>query len=92
MICLQKVFNLSHIVLFQISTVSVIPLLLLKQYKVAGNFIIGVNSQFITIKNSFIQRSQFFMNDLSKNSYTMYSDCLAVYRVQTVDDNYNYSL
>ena len=33
MICLQRVLNLSHIVIFQTSTVSAIPLLLLKQYK-----------------------------------------------------------
>ena len=29
------------------------------------------------------------VDGLSKNSYTMYTDCLDAYRVQTVDDNYN---
>ena len=45
----------------------------------------------MTTKNLLIKRSQFSINGLSKNLYAMYGDCLAVYRVQTVDDNYNYS-
>ena len=52
--------------------------------------ILDINSQFHDYKESIDKkRSQFLINGLSKNSYTMYSDCLDAYHVQTVDDNYN---
>ena len=70
--CLQGVFN---IVLFQTPAVSAIPLLLLEQYKCCsvGDFILGINRQFYNYDESFDKkRNHFFINDLSKNSYTMY--------------------
>ena len=57
-----------------------------------GDFIFGINSQFYNYTGSSDERKSVLINGLSKNSHTMYSNSLAVYRVQTVDDNYNYSL
>ena len=59
--------------------------LALNSTNVVGDFILGVNIQFHNF-------SQLLINSLLKNSHTMYSDCLAVYRVLTMADNYNYSL
>ena len=39
-------------------------------------------------KNLLIKRSQSLIYVLSKNSHTMYNDCLAVYRDQIVEDNF----
>ena len=44
-------------------------------------------TNFITTKNILIKRSQFLIHGFSKNSYTMYNDGLAVYRVRTVDSS-----
>ena len=49
-------------------------------------------STIITEMNLLIKRNQFFIEGLSKNTYTMYSDRLAVHRVQTMDDNYSKNL
>ena len=53
----------------------------LNSANVAGGFILGINSQFYKYKESFDQLyfGQFLINGLSYYSYTMYSDCLAVY-------------
>ena len=52
-----------------------------KQCKCCRGFILGINSQFYKYKESFDQFyfGQFLINGLSYYSYTMYSDCLAVY-------------
>ena len=42
---------------------------------------IGANSQFHNYKESCDNKSQFLINGLSKNSYTIYSDCLAGYSI-----------
>ena len=52
MICLQRVFSLSRIVLFQRSFVWAIPLQLFQQYDSCG-VISGINSQFYNYKKSF---------------------------------------
>ena len=55
----------------------------LNSTNVVGDLILGINSQFYNYKESF-DKDQFLINGLSYNSYTMYSDSLAVYCVYSV--------
>ena len=64
----------------------------LNSTNVEADFILGINSHFYNCEQAFDKKKSIFINGLSKNWYTMYIDCLAVYRFQTVGDNYFYSL
>ena len=67
MICLQRIINLSYIIVFQTSIVSQIPRLFLKRYECSkGISLLSTNSHFKTIMFLSIKRSQFWIHGFHK--------------------------